>query len=112
MSVMNVTIIPQRIIARVIGPGINTTAVINRAGAARLVLVGTQGVAGAASAGVDFAFLTASTTWTINHNLGVYPSVQLRSLGHVVFAGDVQHPSVNQAVVTFVSPFAGYARVT
>lgn len=50
MSVLNVTIIPQRIIARVIGPGINTTAVINRAGAARVVLLGTQGPAGAPGA--------------------------------------------------------------
>jgi hypothetical protein len=112
VSVLNVTVIPQRIIARVVGPGLNTTAVINRAGAARVVLVGTQGVAGAASAGVDFPFLTPSTTWTINHNLGIRPAVQLRTVGHVVFAGDVEHPTLNQAVVTFVSPFAGYARCT
>jgi hypothetical protein len=85
---------------------------IDRPGAPVVRVIGVQGPPGAASAGIDFPFLTASTTWTINHNLGIRPAVQLRSLGHVVFAGDVQHPSVNQAVVTFVSPFAGYARVT
>ena len=110
MSVMNVAIIPQRIIARVIGPGINTRAVINRAGAARVVLVGTQGVAGATSTSYEHTQASAAATWTINHNLGFRPNVQLRSVGHVLIGADVQHPSTTQAVANLESPFAGYAR--
>jgi hypothetical protein len=66
----------------------------------------------AIQSGVDFPFLSASSTWTINHNFGYYPVVQLRTLGGNVFGGQVDHVSVNQAVATFVSPIAGYARCT
>lgn len=55
---------------------------------------------------------TPSTTWTINHNLGYRPSVELRTTGGQEFDADIQHPTVNQVVVTLNTALAGYARLT
>lgn len=54
---------------------------------------------------------SASDTWTINHNLGYRPSVELRTVGGVEFNGDVTHTSDNQVVVSLTSPLAGTARL-
>lgn len=54
----------------------------------------------------------AATTWTINHNLGVKPAVELLNTGSQEIEGDVIHTSVNQTVVTFTSAVAGLARLT
>lgn len=53
---------------------------------------------------------SASATWTINHNLGRRPLVQLYTVGGVEFAAEITHTSVNQAVVTMASAIAGTAR--
>lgn len=51
--------------------------------------------------------VTAQTTVTVNHNLGVYPEViVLDASGNQVMA-DIQYTSVNQIVVTFGAPFTG-----
>lgn len=54
----------------------------------------------------------ADSTWTINHNLGYRPDVALFTVGGVNFSAEVSHPTVNQAVVTLVSPLAGSARLS
>lgn len=54
---------------------------------------------------------SASATWTINHNLGYRPSVELLNTGSQEIEGDVVHTSVNQTVVTFTSAVAGQARL-
>lgn len=54
---------------------------------------------------------TASATWTINHNLGFKPSVELYSAGSREIEGDVLHTSINQTVVTFTSSITGFARL-
>lgn len=54
---------------------------------------------------------TPSTTWTINHNLGFRPSVELLDSGSQEIDADVSHPSVNQTVVTLKSATAGLARL-
>ncbi len=54
----------------------------------------------------------ASNTWTINHNMGLNPSVELRTSGGVEFNADVTHTSVNQTVVNLVSAITGTARLT
>jgi hypothetical protein len=54
---------------------------------------------------------SAATTWTINHNLGYRPSVELYTVGGIEFDGDVQHTSENQVVVTLVVATAGSARL-
>ena len=70
---------------------------------------GPQGPAG----GVAYVHTqsTPSTTWTINHNLGYRPSVELLNTGSQEIEGDVVHTSVNQTVVTFTSAVAGQARL-
>jgi len=53
---------------------------------------------------------TASAMWTINHNLGFKPGVQVFSVGGLVLEGDVVHTSDNQCLVYFVVAVAGSAR--
>jgi hypothetical protein len=92
-------------------PGVR--AVLSAASPSATVrFVGTQGPAGAASVGLPFAFVTPALTWVINHNLGVYPAVDLRSLANKKIGGDVEHASPNQVVVSWAAPTAGYARIT
>lgn len=52
-----------------------------------------------------------SSVWTINHNLGIRPSVELFTVGGAEFDADVQHTSINQTVVTLVAPLSGSARL-
>ena len=52
---------------------------------------------------------SASATWTITHNQGRYPAIDIiDSAGNHVI-GDIKHNSVNQAVATFDNAFAGKA---
>ena len=52
---------------------------------------------------------SASATWTINHNQGRYPTIDIiDSAGNHVI-GDIQHNSINQVVATFDNAFAGKA---
>ena len=55
---------------------------------------------------------TAATTWTINHNLGAKPVVELRGPGGSVLWSNVTHVSVNQVVVTHAVALAGSAYLT
>lgn len=55
---------------------------------------------------------TPAITWTINHNLGYRPSVELLDAGSQEIDGEVSHPSVNQTVVTLNPATAGIARLT
>lgn len=55
---------------------------------------------------------TPSTTWTINHNLGFRPSVELLDTGSQEIDGQIAHPSVNQTIVTLNPATAGLARLT
>jgi tRNA A58 N-methylase Trm61 len=52
-----------------------------------------------------------SATWTINHNLGYRPSVELIDAGSQEFNADVTHPTVNQAVINLSVATAGLARL-
>lgn len=55
---------------------------------------------------------SASALWTVNHNLGRWPSaVTVLSAGGVEVAAQVNHVSINQLTVTFAAPFAGLARI-
>ena len=52
---------------------------------------------------------SANATWTINHNQGRYPSIDIiDSAGNHVI-GDIKHNSINQVVATFDNAFAGKA---
>jgi hypothetical protein len=54
---------------------------------------------------------TPATTWTINHNLGYRPSVELLNSGMQEIDAEIAHPSVNQVVVTLNPATAGLARL-
>lgn len=54
---------------------------------------------------------TVAGTWTINHNLGYRPSVELLDSGSQEIDGQIVHPSVNQTVVTLNPATAGLARL-
>ena len=52
---------------------------------------------------------SASATWTITHNQGRYPAIDIiDSAGNHVI-GDIKHNSINQLVATFDNAFAGKA---
>ena len=53
----------------------------------------------------------ASATWTITHNLGFRPSVELINAAYHEIDGDITHVSNNVCVVTFNLPVAGFARL-
>ena len=64
---------------------------------------------GAANTTVVHDQASASATWTITHNQGRYPSIDIiDSAGNHVI-GDIKHNSVNQLVATFDNAFAGKA---
>lgn len=63
------------------------------------------------TAGVNFVQPTPAATWTINHNLGYRPSVELFDTGGNEFVADVLHTSINQVVVQLADPIAGSARL-
>lgn len=54
----------------------------------------------------------ASTTWTIDHALGGYPSVSIVDSAKTVVFGEVSYISTTQVVVNFTSAFSGYAYLT
>lgn len=73
---------------------------------------GLQGPTGAPGGSfLEFTQPTPATTWTINHNFGYRPVVELFSVGGMEMWADVTHTSVNQVVVQFNSPTAGAARL-
>lgn len=55
---------------------------------------------------------SVSTTWTINHALGGYPSVSIVDSAKTVVIGEVTYVSTTQVVVNFTSAFSGYAYLT
>lgn len=72
--------------------------------------VGPQGPAG--SGAYIHTQTTVSSTWTINHNMGFRPSVELLDSGSQEIDGEISHPSLNQTVVTLNPASAGLARLT
>lgn len=73
----------------------------------------TQGPQGPPGAGAYvFTQSSPATTWTINHNMGFRPSVELLDSGSQEIEGEVAHPSINQTVITLNPATAGVARLT
>ena len=74
--------------------------------------VGPQGPPGPTGAGFDFVQASPATVWTINHNLGYRPSVQMFNVGGLEVLGEIQHTSNNQTLITFNIAVAGTARLS
>jgi hypothetical protein len=51
----------------------------------------------------------AQTVWTVQHNLGKYPSVTVVDSAGTVVEGDIHHDSLNQVTLTFSAAFSGSA---
>lgn len=61
--------------------------------------------------GQIFPFASPLTTWTVNHNLGYKPQVQVLSSGFAIVLAEVSHVNNNQLTVLFNSPFTGYVKI-
>ena len=77
----------------------------------KIITPGPQGPPGEAAQGYKHTQSSPSTTWTITHNLGFYPSVELLNAGSQEIEGDVVHLSQNVTVAYFTTPIAGFARL-
>jgi len=55
---------------------------------------------------------SASTTWTITHNLGGKPSVTIVDSADTVVVGEVTYNSNSEVEVNFTSAFSGFAYLT
>lgn len=56
---------------------------------------------------------SASSSWTVTHNLGYYPGgVSIIDSGENVVIGDIIHSTDNQFVINFSSAFSGKAYVS
>lgn len=51
----------------------------------------------------------ASTTWTVNHNMNKYPSVNVVDTANDEVTGDVRYNSLNQITISFTAAFSGKA---
>lgn len=51
----------------------------------------------------------ASNTWSVAHNLGKYPSVNVVTSVGVEVIGDIEYTDTNNLVITFTSAFSGKA---
>lgn len=75
-----------------------------------LSTVGLQGPDGTGGASVNvFTQPTPASVWTVNHDLGYYPVIRLKTLGTAEIEGEINHVSVNQFTVTLNTPQAGQA---
>lgn len=78
-----------------------------------IVTATTQGPQGPPGAGAYvFTQSSPASTWTINHNMGFRPSVELLDSGSQEIDGEVAHPSINQTIITLNPATAGVARLT
>lgn len=97
---------------------VNVTAVTNTVtvteGDTTIVAITTAGPQGPSGGGATAYVHTQSspaTTWTINHNLGFRPSVELLDSGSQEIDGEIAHPTINQTVITLNPATAGLARL-
>lgn len=68
-----------------------------------------QGPAGISTASYTHTQFSASVQWTINHNLGFNPNIELRTTGGQVMIAEIVHVSTNQAIAYFNTAVAGSA---
>lgn len=62
--------------------------------------------------GLNFVQEVAATVWTLDHNFGFHPAVEVwNELGEEC-EGAVTNPSLSQTVITFSEALAGTARLT
>lgn len=62
---------------------------------------------GGSDAHLAFGQSVPAALWTVNHNLGKRPAVQVFDSAGTQVEGDVAHLNVNTLTVTFAFPFSG-----
>jgi hypothetical protein len=89
------------------------TIVIPRGAPGEQGIQGIQGIpgSGASISALTFEFTqgTPSALWTVVHNLGFYPNIQVFDSAHDEVEGDVVHVSINELTITFSAAFSGVA---
>jgi hypothetical protein len=70
---------------------------------------GATGPQGASGGFLTFTQNAVSTTWTITHALGYYPSVTTTDSANTVIEGTISYPSLTSVVVTFEIATSGFA---
>ncbi len=73
-------------------------------------LQGPPGPQGQAGAFFEFVQSVASTTWTVNHNLGFRPDVEILNSGGRKMSAEVLHTSINQVICYFNVATTGCVR--
>jgi len=71
--------------------------------------LGVPGPPGPPGATFQHVQAVAAETWTINHNLGVYPNISAMDHQNEVVYGDVVHLNVNTAEIHFSAQISGRA---
>lgn len=90
------------------GTGKDGVAVIERE-TVKVVSLGVQGPPGGAAAHIHDQAV-ASDTWTVTHNLGAWPDVTIFDRDGAEVDAAVHNLSLNHLTISFVVPFAGFAR--
>lgn len=72
---------------------------------------GPAGPPGASGAGYTHTQLSPALTWTINHNLGYRPSVDVFNAGGLSVIAEIAHLSTSSCEVRFSNSQAGFARL-
>jgi hypothetical protein len=72
---------------------------------------GPPGRDGSPGSGFQYVAYSASTLWTINHNLGIRPGVTIVDTGGNELDAQVIHVNANQLQIHFNEPVAGFARL-
>ena len=107
MTTVNVTATTQTV--TITNGGSSTVIPVPETTVVTAITVGPQGSAGA---GFVFTQPSSASTWTINHNLGFKPSVDVYDSGSQQIQAEVSHASVNQTVILLTVSTAGFARLT
>jgi len=55
---------------------------------------------------------SASTTWSVTHNLGYRPAVFTTDYFKNTLEGDISHTDINNLVITFTDAVVGYVYLT
>lgn len=86
--------------------------IVESEGTTEIIEVGTpgpQGIPGDAAGSYVHDQMSASLTWTVNHNLGRYPTPDVFDSDQEQVEGHVEHISTNQLTITFTSAISGKA---
>lgn len=76
-------------------------------------LAGEKGSTGTAGGSYVHYQSSASSVWTVNHNLGYFAGgISVIDSGETVVVGDITHTSINQFTVSFSSAFSGKVYVS